>query len=245
MKKLLVFALACLFMIGLFACDKSVTPVTVEKENEPVLGETETTSEAAPEEAEKAVKATETPKTNEQVQAKDDEIPDAVYPTDINNPAQLGQWVKSSRYNVVTEKDETIYCRIVNITTDYKEDIDRYNQTSSFLKFEALDDDNLTYVIATYEIYFPKTFSEGEYGISSYDLRDLNAVNPEGGGFQKDGQVYVGLGNTYDLKLKPDTTLHAGDTYTGKAAFTMVDGETGYIFRLRVNGVYLYISNGY
>lgn len=245
MKKLLVLALACLFIIGLFACNKPTTPVTVEKEHETISETTEKVPETVPEETEETPETTEAPKTNEPVQSEDNEIPDAVYPTDINNPAKLGQWVKSSRYNVVTEKDETIYCRIVQVTTDYKEDIDNYNQTSSFLKFEALEDDNLTYVVATYEVYFPKTYSEGEYGISSYDLRDLSAVNPEGGGFQKDGQVYVGLGNTYDLKLKPDTTLHAGDTYTGKAAFTMVDGETGYVFRLRVNGEYLYISNGY
>lgn len=162
------------------------------------------------------------------------DLSNAVTETDALAPAALGQWIKSGKYSTASGQDETVYWRIVEVTTDCQADIDRYNGEDHLYIFEPLEQEELAYHIAIYEVYFPEDFPAAEWGISSPYI-SISAKNPNGGGIEYKGFSYIGLGSSYNIA--EDQDIFPGDVYTGKALFAMIDDDVEYVFE------YYYDSN--
>lgn len=145
-------------------------------------------------------------------------------------PAALGQWIQSTAHSYDSEQEETVYWRIVDITSDCQEDIDRYNGESHFYVFDPLEDEDLAYRIATYEVYYPEDFPAGDKRIYSPDI-SLYAQNPKGGGINYKGVSYIGLGSCYEVAEKQE--IFPGDVYVGKVLYVMINDDVEYVFRYR------------
>ena len=143
-------------------------------------------------------------------------------------PAALGQWIQSTAHSYDSDQEETVYWRIVDITSDCQEDIDRYHgEKNHFYVFDPLEDEDLAYRIATYEVYYPEDFPAGDRGIFSPDIT-LHARNPKGGGIKYKGVSYIGLGSCYEIAEKQE--IFAGDVYVGKVLYVMINDDVEYVF---------------
>ena len=143
-------------------------------------------------------------------------------------PAALGQWIQSTAHSYDSEQEETIYWRIVDITSDCQEDIDRYHgEKNHFYVFEPLENEDFAYRIATYEVYYPEDFPAGDKKIFSPYIT-LHARSPKGGGIKYKGVAYIGLGSCYEIAEKQE--VFAGDVYVGKVLYVMINDDVEYVF---------------
>lgn len=241
MKKLFAIVLALLMMVMLVACEfgsqneagegaqttgqVETTEGTVpdEETTEP----TEESSEATEEPTEESTKATEdtTEEASEAtegatVDPDDVDISNAVESTSAEEPAKLGQWIKSTRYSAASGEYETIYWRVIGTTFDCQEDIDRYNSEDHLVEFTELENDDLSYCKVSYQVYFPENFSAHEWGISSSDL-SLRAVSLDRGGFEWKGVTYLGLGSCQDITEEQE--VMPGDVVNCESIFVMIN----------------------
>lgn len=152
--------------------------------------------------------------------------------TDALEPAEVGQWIESTTYSATTHQYETIYWRVVEVTSDCQADIDRYNGEDHIYTFEPLENEDLAYRIVIYEVYFPEDYPAQEWGISSPEL-SLWPKNPNGGGITYKGVTYIGLGGSYEVA--EDQEIFPGDVYTGKALYVMIDDDVDYVFEYSHN----------
>lgn len=209
---------------------------TKPEENEAATEATEEVSEAS-EEAESAAtedtgEATESAEVPSTINTSDVDISKAVENTTPEAPAQLGEWVKSTRYNVESQGYDTIYWRVVGVTADCQSDIDRYNGENHIYTIDPLTDEHLTYYKVSYQVYFPEDFPQRDWGITSCDV-DIRIVNPQGGSFSwKNGTTYIGLSRTVDISA--DQEIHSGDVFDGETIFAMLnDPSIEYVFEYR------------
>lgn len=229
MKKFLSFLLAFAMLATLAACGtpakKPNEVPTPPVETEAPLPADTPTEELAAEDPTEGSPA-ETPVL---IQPSDGNIDltNAAVETSATEPAALGQWVKSTRYSAVSRQYETIYWRIIDVTFDCQQDIDRYNAEGHIYSFPELEDETLAYCMATYEVYFPEDFTAPDWGLTSSDL-NFSARNPFGGGIDYKGVSYIGLGNTRDVS--EEQTIMPGEVYTGKAVYIMVNDDVDYVF---------------
>lgn len=241
MKKLFAIVLALLMMVMLVACKfgsqdeaDAGTQTTGQVEttegtvpDEETTEPTEESSEATEEPTEESTEASE--ETNEEaseategatVDPDDVDISNAVESTSAEEPAKLGQWIKSTRYSAASGEYETIYWRVIGTTFDCQEDIDRYNSEDHLVEFTELENDDLSYCKVSYQVYFPEDFSAKEWGISSAEL-SLRAQSPDGGGIEWNGIAYIGLGSCQDISVEQE--IMPGDVFNGEAIFVMID----------------------
>lgn len=159
------------------------------------------------------------------------DLSNVVTETTALEPAALGQWIQSTAYSAVSQQYETIYWRIVEITSDCQADIDRYHgEKNHFYVFDPLENEDFAYRIATYEVYYPEDFHASSWGIGSPHI-SLYAKNPNGGGIKHKGVSYIGLGSCYEIAEKQE--VFAGDVYVGKVLYVMIDDEVEYVFEYR------------
>ena len=163
------------------------------------------------------------------------DITNAVETTSAQEPAKLGEWIKSTRYSAASQEYETIYWRVIGTTYDCQEDIDRYNGENHLYEFTKLENEDLAYCKVTYQVYFPAEFSAKEWGISSANL-SLYAENPNGGGIEWKGMAYIGLGSCHDITV--DQEIMPGDVFTGEAIYVMInDPSVEYVFEYSHNAL--------
>lgn len=244
MRKFISLFIVIIMVFSMFACTKSTTEHTIEPTVEPTQ-EVETIEEPIVEPTE--VPVIEAP--NIEYTTVEIDLSDVYTSIDnITNPAKINQWVKTQRYNSVSNNYETIYWRITDITIDCQEVIDKYNSEDHIYKITPIEKDGLCYYLATYEVYYPVEYTVRELGITNKTL-NISVKNPNSGGFEYDGIVYVGLGSCLDLNSNIDETLMPGNIYTGKILYTMLKDEPEYVFSYCYSKdnqdalTYTYISN--
>lgn len=157
-----------------------------------------------------------------------DAVSHADYREDPKNPAKIYSWVKAEYWN--GDKEGGIYYwRITDVTADCQEEIDEWNKAGHLTQFTELTQENISYRMVTYQIYFPEDYKVGEFGASIGTKVIPTAKNPDGGGFTVDGLTYLGLGQTWSLE---DSSLRykPGDLVTCRAIFAMVDADVNYVF---------------
>lgn len=234
MKKVVCLFLCMMMIFAIVACNKTEEVKPPVEEN-PVVesaepADTEATPE--PEQADTPEESAE-PKQEpvEEPAIVPEGIEDAVEATNPQEPAEFGKWVKASIMNPVSEKSETVYWRITNVTDDCDEQIKQYNENSNFWTIDPLEDEDMKYYVADYEVYFPKEFSEREYGISVFTL-DVSIRNMDGGsGFEHDGANVYGLssGLQFDIE-RYNKVVRSGDVYQGKLLYRMYSDIEDYLF---------------
>ncbi len=155
--------------------------------------------------------------------------------TDPYSPAPLGEWVKSMVHNYESDEQEVIYWRILSVDPDGQPSVDAYNDGGNFWILEQPEEDFIKYYAVDYEIKYPEDYTESDTGIRVSSLT-LYAEKPNGGGFEKDGTLYLGVGSTTDVTEdtlgKSEEDIHPGDVVKQRSVYPMIDGETDYVFRL-------------
>ena len=155
--------------------------------------------------------------------------------TDPYSPAPLGEWIKSMAYNPESEKQEVIYWRIVNVNPDAQASVDAYNDGNNFWILEQPDEGFIKFYEVDYEITYPEDYTASDFGITASSL-SLSAEKPDGRGFQKDGTLYLGVGSATDVTKdtlgKGEGYPQPGDTVKFRSVYTMIEGETDYVFCL-------------
>ena len=164
----------------------------------------------------------------------EENVPEDGHYLNIDSPAPFGEWVTSATFNPVSEEQEIIYWRVVNVREDAQDTVDEYNKNSKFTTIvTSSDEDFIKFYELEYEIKYPEDYSAKDFGITSINL-SLWAENPDGAGFDKDGVSYIGLGQCLDVTSgvmeKSDTKPQPGDTETKKAVFTMLEGNPNFVF---------------
>ena len=158
------------------------------------------------------------------------DISNALESTSAEAPAQVGEWIKSTKYSPASGKYETIYWRVIETTFDCQDDIDRYNGENHIYEFTPVENEYLAYCKVVYQVYFPKEFPAKEWGISACDI-SLCAKSPKGGGIEYKGVAYIGLGQTMDITKESESSVIPGDVFTGESIFVMVnDPSIEYVF---------------
>ena len=120
----------------------------------------------------------------------------------LENPAQIGEWIKTY------EKDENgeykaVYARVTDIITgiEAQEAVNLYNEGSSIIYIGELEYDELEYALLEYEVYFPEDFYT-EYGLTSYDIPifdNFNVTGLDGKNITVDETTWIGLGDLADV----------------------------------------------
>lgn len=226
MKKLLSLLLCLLMAFAVIACsNKAEEFEAFVPETDAPLKTTQTdapTPELTPEP---------TPEPTEEPVVIPEGISEAVDGINPLEPAEFGQWIKATMFNTVSEQNELIYWRITGITNDCEKAISEYNERNTSWIIEPLEEEGLKYYVVSYEVYFPKGFSERESGISSF-LLDLNVRNVNGKtGFEHAGASIYGLSSGIQFDIdRTKKVVHAGDIYQGKLLYRMYDDIKDYLF---------------
>ncbi len=161
--------------------------------------------------------------------------------TSETKPAELGEWVLTTRYSTEDKRYNHVYARMLSFTTQTVDSkklddaIALHNSVSYDFAQIDLDEYNLPsdieWVLCEYEVHLPADFPSPDYGLSTIDL-SLMAVNPQGGGFDSaDGtSTYIGLGTNFeDLSTQEDEEYMPGNTYKFYTMFTMIKGNENYV----------------
>lgn len=148
------------------------------------------------------------------------------------NCAKFGQWAYGKVYNVISNKEETVAWRMIDITTDCQNEINTYN-ASHIYQLEPLSDEDLCYYMATYQVYFPENFPQRSWGIS-YPYMKFSTVSTSLEGDTVpieygDGKQISAWCVCVDLEVDREGVVAPG-IYTGKCVYYMPKVEPAYLF---------------
>ena len=108
--------------------------------------------------------------------------------------------------------------------------LDEYNLSARGSTIPTLTDGKMEYVIANYEVAFPKDFPQDrEYGITEV-FPTFTIVGPDGSDTITDNNVnYKGLGQTWQIGEVPQGyDFYAGQVYKGAILYMMPKGCDSY-----------------
>ncbi|MDR3052960.1 MAG: hypothetical protein LBU48_03755 [Coriobacteriales bacterium] len=157
--------------------------------------------------------------------------------TSKDNPAKLNQWIATMKYCSASKQDELVYVRVTELIRDQtrvQAAIDAYNKTPYSRPIEPLKEDDLEYLILTYQVYFPEDYPvDPELG-STNTAVTFALANYEGGGFENaNGSVYIGLGvpvQDISTRIEYPDSIKPGEVWAdGQNVFVMVKGTTDFL----------------
>lgn len=155
--------------------------------------------------------------------------------TTPENPAAIGDWVETKVHATADDQYHTVYYRITDIVRSSESDevqsvLDQYNAEDHFFVFDPLESDDIEYCLLKYEVAYPSSFPDGEYGISTPSI-EFTTASPDGGGIKYNGMAYIGLSIVHNIGAEPED-FHSGEIFTGgQAVFAMVNGPVDYIIK--------------
>ena len=153
-----------------------------------------------------------------------------------------GTWLKTQKKAQADGKKHDITFRVTKIATDektVKKEIDAYNVSGTNETIDQdIGSDNLGYCVAYYEVKFPDSYPDQDYGLTNVTM-DFTIVAPDGSEeIRHEGTVYPNLTDTIQIGSIPQGyDFYAGQTYKGKIVYAMAKGCTDY--RLKVAGYYI------
>ena len=142
----------------------------------------------------------------------------------VENPGNLNDWVRSSTYSTESGEDHEVFLRITAIDTDQariQSLVDAYNASDDhFTTIEPLDDEDLEFMTATVELYYPTDFPTGDNGIFFSDPY-LSLCGTDGQSITSNGYVFIGLYGENVSDETPDY-VQPGETVTMTYLFPVV-----------------------
>lgn len=156
---------------------------------------------------------------------------------------ELNRWLRTGLYSTQSKADEEIYLRIKKVTPQsenaeiLKEKVELNNKFRSGLGSYNLDEmkvpADVELCLVEYEVYVPKNFPMGEYGMSA-PVPSLEISSIKGGGIpSQDGtSTYIGMGTVYKLVQNDEYKDYRGQVYTGYGFFAMVKEFKDYVIEV-------------
>ncbi len=135
-----------------------------------------------------------------------------------------------------SEKDGACYSVTLTITSivhgeEALEAIQAYNVSGASSRVsESVDVEGVSYVVAYYDVAFPKDYPQSVFGITAVtpNFRICSTTGEDT--FLVDNIEYSGLTDTWEIGSVPmGYDFYAGSTYHGAIVFLMVDGCTDYL----------------
>ena len=156
----------------------------------------------------------------------------------LESPATVGDWVKILKYSTGDDAYHEVYLRISAI---YKGDeaqtyIDAYNDSLGYDYFSELEDDTLSYVAFTYEIYYPTDYVTSLLGyITAPTAADAFSIcDAEGASSVSYEDYTISDFAVEDVSVySEDLELMPGDTFTyGAVVFEMINDCGEYLIKI-------------
>lgn len=147
----------------------------------------------------------------------------------------IGTEVETKQLSERDGKPYPVSYKITHVDRDnksVKERIENYNLIARGSTISQISGKKLEYAIADYEVYYPKGFPDGEFGITRVAL-NFSIVGTDGKREIKVGDVvYKGLDKTWEIGDPPmGYDFYAEQTYKGSFVFLMVKRERNYAFK--------------
>lgn len=187
----------------------------------------ETTAAAEESKAEETTAAAEESKAEETTAAAPAGSEDMFL--DPKAPQKVGEWIKSCAHNTTSDSDEYIEWRVVSAGEEAAAEVEKYNSEDHIWTLTEPEQDFIKYYKVVYEVKYPEDLEVSDTGLYIGDV-DLYAENPEGGGFERGGVAYIGLGQCFTVSQDIEKPM-PGDTVTYTAVYTMTDNDPDYVFR--------------
>lgn len=154
---------------------------------------------------------------------------------------EIGSWVKIKKRAEADNKKHTAKFKITKIVTDeakVAKAIEKYNNSGTAQMLDtAPGNDKLQYCIAKYNVYFPESFPDSDFGLTNVTVK-FEVKAPDGGDeIKADGTVYKKLANTVEIGAVPQGyDFYSGQTYKGKVVYMIPKGSKDYL--LKAGGYY-------
>ena len=148
---------------------------------------------------------------------------------DPTAPQKVGEWIKSGVTNTTSQSVDYIEWRVVSAGEDATADVEQYNSEGHLWQLTQPDEDFIKYYKVVYEVKYPEDMAVSDSGLYCSDV-DLYAENPNGGGFERGGVAYIGLGQCFNISQDIEKPM-PGDTVTYTSVYTMLDNDPEYVFR--------------
>lgn len=147
----------------------------------------------------------------------------------------IGQTQESAKLSEEDGKPypvEITFKSVERDATKVQEAIEKYNVSAAGHMIPALDDDKCAYAIAYYEVKYPESFVDTEYGILDV-APEFSIVSATGEtDITAENISYKGLDQTWELGYQPKGyDFYPGDTYEGVLVFIMVEGYNDFLIK--------------
>lgn len=149
----------------------------------------------------------------------------------IENPAKVGDWLKTVQYNPVNDAYEDVYFRITDVVRGdaAMKYVNEYNAASSFLQIEIKELEGTEPCVIMYDVKFPETWTDGGRNISNRTL----SISPCGmDGYSLDNGTVRLMQMTQNISSR-EGDYRAGDTVVGnKTVATLFTGSSDYLIKV-------------
>ena len=157
----------------------------------------------------------------------------------IENPAKVGDWLKTVQYNPVNDAYEDVYFRITDVVRGdaAMKYVNEYNAASSFLQIEIKELEGTEPCVIMYDVKFPETWTDGGRNISNRTL----SISPCGmDGYSLDNGTVRLMQMTQNISSR-EGDYRAGDTVVGnKTVATLFTGSSDYLIKVgSTNSLYI------
>lgn len=146
---------------------------------------------------------------------------------------KVGQWINTKKNAESDNKPHSVKYRVTKIDrnkSSVEKAIEEYNLSAAGTTIPNLENQKFEYIIASYEIDYPKDFPDSEFGIMDVKM-PFNIVSLEGKNvITMDNINYKGLYRTWQIGPTPQGyDFYSGSTYKGKIVYIMVKDFSDYL----------------
>ena len=149
---------------------------------------------------------------------------------------EIGSWEKTKKKAEADKKKHTVEFRINKVETrpdKVAKEIEKYNSSAKGDLIETdSENDKTGYIIAYYDVKFPKDFPDSDFGITDVAIK-FKITSMDGKEELTAGNtVYKGLSEAKEIGDMPvGYDFYSGQTYKGKILYLMVKDYTDYCIK--------------
>ena len=135
------------------------------------------------------------------------------------NASYIGAWVKAAKRNVAADEVQTIYWRIVKITSEHEGEVAAWNEAHPDEAIAELKNPALNRYAVVYQVYYPEDYTDSTGEFPRLVIKDMYGEDIEGIA----GQIPFCL-------LDGDVDELHGTVVTVIAIYSMLETEPNFVF---------------
>lgn len=149
---------------------------------------------------------------------------------------EVGKWQKTKKKAKADKKKHTVKFRIAKVISNEKKAlkaINDFNNSGQGNMIETeLDNDQLQYCVADYEVKYPSDFPDEQFGLMDVAMKFKITALDGSSDLKVGSTVYKNLSKTQEIgDLPVGWDFYSGQTYKGKIAYVIPKGFTDYCIK--------------